>query len=53
MGTGYPTYAETRGPDNKGKRDVLVSISAMPQYAGKSHAELRYEDYLEGKKGGR
>eukprot|EP00752_Nemacystus_decipiens_P014700 g13092.t2 len=46
-GTGIPLWRMTRGAEDG---DVLTSISNMEAYEGKSHEELRVEDYVQGRK---
>ena len=52
-GTGAPPYTATPDTtvDNSKHRQVLLPITAMPPYAGKSFEELRVEDYQQGNKG--
>jgi len=42
--TGIP-YQKTQEPTSSGGSEAYVTITAMPQYATKSVAQLRFEDY--------
>ncbi|KAK3009494.1 hypothetical protein RJ639_013859 [Escallonia herrerae] len=46
-GSGVLSYSPTA--ENRDKRLKLLSISAMPIHEGKSHEELRFEDYTGGR----
>ncbi|KAK4741264.1 hypothetical protein SAY87_024852 [Trapa incisa] len=54
IGSRITPYAPTPEPDTSGSQAAgkLLSISAMAEYASKSHEELRWEDYQLGDKGG-
>ncbi|KAI5017122.1 hypothetical protein ZWY2020_037500 [Hordeum vulgare] len=49
-GSRVSAYTRTPGDDPE-RSNYLASISAMPIFKGKSHEELRYEDYKKGDKG--
>ena len=46
MGTGQIQWQQSQVAENN-IQQRFQSISAMPQYAGKSHEELRFEDYVQ------
>jgi hypothetical protein len=50
-GTGWHPFAPTLVPDEECQPWEFVTISAMPEYSGKSVEELRVEDYSMGVKG--
>eukprot|EP00741_Cyanophora_paradoxa_P013094 tig00020675_g12647.t1 len=46
VGTGFPRYRVTWQPDYVENIDTQIqSITAMPEYAGKSNEEIRWDDY--------
>lgn len=51
-GTRGVQYRPTRNPHDATGKTSLESITFMPEFEGKSHEELRYEDYAKGDKGG-